>query len=462
MVSVKKRTWILMAIALAFTFNPNVAIIDPLPDIFGYILMSVALTKLSMLSQTLDDAKRAFEKMILIDGGKFLAIIWIFGMEALSERNTSMLVWCFVFAVLEGIFLIPAYIKLFKGISELGDFHPNTTIHTKRRGRLSYTEKIRNCAIAFVCFKAFMNVLPELSVLGDSSNVEMVYSNSLYRYIGVIRGFCFIPVLIFGIVWLVRQIKYFKRLSRDAELNNSLEEAYSTKERVRKGLFIKSNVKTACWFMLIAAIFTLDIRIERANILPDFLTVAIFIPVFIYFGRSSQIKKKGINICIGIYAVAALIAYILEAYYVDTYTYNAMNKNSDALTAYLLWVFAVALQGIIFICLISIMFKEIKKVICEHTGYIKGKEIHVSGEEERIATVHKELNKNFTVALNLAMAYVLSDMIYSLYGAFYAFINVNLGFLNVVNFACGLLFVGFLARALREMKEAVEIKYMLD
>ena len=241
MVSSMKKIWVLLAIGFAFTFNPNVAIIDPLPDIIGYAIISFALGRLAMINQTLEEAKRAFEKMMLVDGARLLAIIWIFGMEALSERNTSMLVWCFAFAVLEGIFLIPAYIKLFKGISELGDFYSGTAIHEKaKRGRLSHTEKIRNFAIAFVCLKAIMNVLPELSVLSDSSNVEAVYVSSLYRYIGVLRGFCFIPVLAVGIVWLVREIKYFKRLRCDVELNASLEKAYAAKEEKQKGLFVKA------------------------------------------------------------------------------------------------------------------------------------------------------------------------------------------------------------------------------
>ena len=463
MITSIRKVWILLAIGLAFTFNPNIAIIDPLPDVIGYALISFALGKHSMINQTLDEAKRAFERMILIDGGKILAIIWIFGIEVLSERNTSMLVWCFAFAVLEGIFLIPAYIKLFKGISELGDFHQNSTIHAKRGlERLSFTEKIRNCAIAFVCFKAFMNVLPELSVLSESSTNEVTYSSSLYRYIGVIRGFCFIPVLIFGIVWLVSQIKYFKRISKDEEFNSSLDGAYQNKAINQKGLFIKSYVNTACWFMLAGAVLTLDFRIEKVNIIPDIFVVALFIPAFIYFSKISLLKKRAVKIYMILYAVASVISYVLEAYYIDNYTYNAMNKNVNAFTLYFIGVMAVAIQGIIFICLLATIFKELRTVISDHTGYVQGKEIHSQGEEERIAEVHKELNKNFLLAIDVAMIYVLSDVLYSLYGAFYAFLNVNLGFLNVVNLLCGALFIGVVVKATREMKEAVDIKYMLE
>jgi hypothetical protein len=160
--------------------------------------------------------------------------------------------------------------------------------------------------------------------------------------------------------------------------------------------------------------------------------------------------------------VLSVISYVLEAYYIESYTYNAMNKNLTAFIFYMAWVLSVAIQGVVFICLLSSLFKEIRKVIAEHTGYVQGKEIRSEGEEARIAEVHKELNRNFTVALDVAIVYVLTDVLYSLYGAFYAFVNVNLGFLNVVNLLVGLLFVGLLGKALKEMREAVDIKYMLE
>ena len=119
----------LFAVAIVFLFNPNLAIIDPLPDFFGYILLSVALTKVAFLSETLYDAKRAFERMVIIDVGKVISIFWVFGMEAVSERNTSLLLWSFIFGVLEIAFAVPAFLKLFEGLSYLGNFYPNTSIH---------------------------------------------------------------------------------------------------------------------------------------------------------------------------------------------------------------------------------------------------------------------------------------------------------------------------------------------
>ena len=459
----KKIPWMLIAVALVFSFNPNIAIIDPLPDFIGYMLLSFVLSRITVLNSTLDDAKRAFDKMILIDGCKILAIMWVFGMEALSERTTSILVWCFAFAVLEGIFLIPAYLKLFRGLSELGDFYSSQAIHEKApESRLSYTEKIRNLTVAFVAFRAFMTVLPELSVLSNTSTDEIAYSNSLYRYIGVMRGFCVIPVLVFGIIWAVKLVKYFKRLASDTELNSALLEEHNKKFETRRGIFIKGNVKTACWFMLIGSVLTLDIRLEKVNLLPDLLVLVMIMPAFAFFSRDTALEKKKVRVFAVLYGCASVLSHILEAYYVENFTYNAMNKNVTAFVMYLLSVIAVAVQGAMFICLLAVLFKEIKKVIVTHTGFVEGKEIHSEGEDARIAEVHSELDRNFTFAFDAAMLYVISDVVYALYGAFYAFVNVNLGFLNVINLCCGALFIGMLFRAMNEMREAVDTKYMLS
>ena len=68
----KQIPWGLFIIAGVFLFNPNIAIFDFLPDFIGYIILSIALTKLAMLDDNLYEAKRAFDRMIIVDIGKIL------------------------------------------------------------------------------------------------------------------------------------------------------------------------------------------------------------------------------------------------------------------------------------------------------------------------------------------------------------------------------------------------------
>ena len=68
-----------MSIALAsiFFFNANINIIDILPDIIGYIIISIALVSLSFLNEDIDKAGRFFRYMIIVEACKFLSILFI-------------------------------------------------------------------------------------------------------------------------------------------------------------------------------------------------------------------------------------------------------------------------------------------------------------------------------------------------------------------------------------------------
>ena len=81
--------WGMIAVGLLFLFNPNINIIDVLPDFIGYIFLCLGGAKLTDLNESIDRALSAFRKMILIDAGKWLALMWVFGMSVTSERNSS-------------------------------------------------------------------------------------------------------------------------------------------------------------------------------------------------------------------------------------------------------------------------------------------------------------------------------------------------------------------------------------
>lgn len=455
--------WALMALALVFVFNPNVGVVDILPDFFGYIILSIALLKVSMLSEGLAEARRAFEKMILIDGGKILAMIWIFGVNSTNDRTSSLLLWSFVFAILELIFVIPAFLKLFDGLCELGNFHENTAIHgSKRRGGASYTDKLKRFTLAFIVLKVAMTLLPELTALGNSVYNESGEFFNLYRYIGVIRGLCMVPVVLMGVAWVAKEVKYFSRIRADKTLNESIRAAYAQKVEPRQGLFTIRNVRAATWFLVAAAVLTIDVRLEEVNILPDILVIPLLVIFFAFIFKTTKLSVTLPTVVIALFGASTVFNVLAYAYFHEKYTYNAIEKSSEALTAYLVHVGAVALQGIMFVCALSVVFKEVQKVIIAHTGYVLGKEIESEGERERTAEVRKELYKSFTRVIDVAIIYVLSDVLYSLYGAFYAFMDKNLGYLSIINIVAGLLFIGMTVKAVDELREAVQTKYMLE
>ncbi|MBE6593972.1 MAG: hypothetical protein E7642_08315 [Ruminococcaceae bacterium] len=458
-----KIPWSAIALAFVFIFNPNISIIDPLPDVFGYIILSASLVKLSMICDGLTDARRAFERMILIDGAKILALLWVFGIEATSERNSSLLLWSFVFCVLEIAFLAPAFSKLFDGFSELGNFHVNTSVHaSKRAGGHSYTDKLKRLSVFFVVLKAIMAMLPELMVLATSDYDEGSLFFGMYRYVGIARALCFIPVMIVGVIWLFKAVCYFNRIRADRVFCDSISAAYGEKVLPKEGVFAIRNVKIATWLFVVGVILTFDFNLDGVNIFPDILVLAFLIPSFLYLAKSTKLSWRAPAVIAVLYGAASLLSMSSYAYYHANYTYNAMEKSEKAFFAYLFYVGSVALQGIIFVCMLAIFIGAVRKVIGAHTGYVLGREIESEGEKLRILEVHNELSKNFVHVLDVAVLYVLSDILNSLYGAVYAFADKNMGWFGIVNALCAVFFVAVSVRAVSELREAVQTKYMLE
>lgn len=459
----KQIPWGLFIIASIFLFNPHIAIFDFLPDFIGYIILSIALTKLAMINDHLYEAKRAFDRLIIIDIGKILAIFWVFGMTFGNEQNSSLLLWSFVFGVLEILFAISAFAKLFEGFSTLGDFHSNSSIHgSKRRDGKSYTQRFKSLTSVLRVFKAVMAVLPELSVLETMTYDETSRFTYLYRYIGVMRGFCFIPVLIIGIVWLVCAIRYFSRIRYDKDFVISVDEEYSSKQISKSGMFVVRDVKIATLFLVLGSILSLDFIFENVNIIPDILVVPFFALSLFYFSKVSNFKKKFAIASLVIFSIVSILEEVLRFYFFEEFYYNAINKNGEAFYTYLFMVGTVAIKGILLVVVFVAISKAIKTVIKDHTGYVLGREIHSEVEQNQIAEVHKQLGKNFSRLSDFAAVCVLADLFASLYGAFYAFLDKNFGWMSLISVACTLLLVGMTVKAVSELREGVQTKYMLQ
>ena len=462
----KVSLW-LFAIAAIFLFNPNMAIVDPLPDFIGYILLSFALSKISMISDSLYDAKSAFERMAIIDAGKLVSVIWVFGMCAADERSISLLLFSFVFGVLEIVFAIPAFVKLFAGFSYLGNFYPNTSIHgtayMNGRKKKGYTDSIRAFTIFFIIFKAVFTCLPEFTALSSANSFENPKIIDMYRYIGVIRGFCIIPVIIIGLIWLGVAISYFIRISKDKELIDALDVEYSQKKILKRGAFVIKDIKIATFFMVVASIFSIDIELDGMNILPDLVVIIALAISLFYFSKTAKFNKLLAAGTFGMYAFLSVFEDIVIYSFENTYhSYNAIEKDGEAFVFYTITVIAVAAEGVMLIFAYTMMAKALKSVIAEHTGYVVGKEIQGEGEERQILAVQKRLNKNFSLLADVAILCALAETFCSLYGAFYAFLNKNFAWINIVGIICGLLLVVMTIKAVIELKEAVQTKYMLE
>ncbi len=442
--------------AAFFLFNPNFNIIDIFPDFIGYFFLSLAFSKLGELNESVSAAVSSFRKMILVDLGKWAIVVWVFGMSVPAERNSSLLLWSFVFAVVEMVFAIPAFIKLYGGLTQIGFICPNQSIlEANKKRRKSRTDRMKGATIFLVVAKGALSTLPELADLTNTSYDETARFVNLYRFIGVMRILAFLPMLIIGIVWMVRFCRYFNRLRKDRLLWDGLIERYNTEVLPRTGLFIRRNFRSTVALILFGLALTMDFRLERVNLLPDFF--AAFVLILAVFKLKKYLDLPGRRGWLGVilYLFASGAEAMLEKYFFENYTYYAVLRSTKAELAYGMWVGSVAVKNVMFLFAILSLWLCVRRTISLHTGYVEGKEHIGEREEKMVKSLRGELNVTMIPAIAAAVIYAAADVCYPLF-------DRVVGFMGLVQVIGALLCLIVFARALFAIRTAVDTKYMLS
>lgn len=446
--------WILGA--LIFLCNPNITVIDLLPDWIGYLLLCRGLAKLSDLNETVGASSALFRRMILVDAAKLLAIVWIFGMSAASERTASILLWTFVFAVLEMIFLIPAFSKLFAGLTEIGYFYPNTSLlHASSDEKRSRTDRMSRFTVFFVVCKATLSVLPEFADLTNLSYDEGSGLINLYRYIGLMRAMAFIPALIVGLVWLARSIAYFRSLRADSDLMESLNERYRRDIEPRVGLFARRGLQSVYVLLTLALVLTLDLRLDGQNCLPDFFAAVLFFAMAVTLKNRLGRCDRALFGTIAVYFVSSFMASVVEYQFFSHYYYGALIKNESAMRNY----------GALLICNLCVcaafglmmwrLARQIRALIREHTGFVVGRERASVNEEGMVKAMQGELDRDVLWAFGASALYAFADIACDIFVTRY-------DFLEMLPWLFGALCIGCWVRAMSAIGHAVDTKYMLE
>ena len=436
-------------LSFIFLFNPNVSIIDFLPDIFGYTFLCVALRQLADLNGTVGRARELFLRMIAIDFAKLLTLMFTFALSFGAEQNTMLLLVAFVFGVVELYTLIPAYKHLFSGLTELGYRYDNVSVTGDRYSKRNPTDSISRFTFAFLIIKTAAYILPELLVLntqGSNSHLR------LYDFIGLFRGFFVIIALIFGLIWLVKIAVYFGRISKDKVLLSALEAEYREKVLPRKSIFIRRAINLAFVLFGVAALFLFDFRLDGQNVFPDVTFAVVMIMGILALKKYVPYTRRNV-VLIAISGVTALTSDIFDAAFLKNHYFAEIVRSEEAYSAYTLMVGSAFLEAIGFFFAIYALFSVFKSIISQYTGYVAEGDDKYSAA--KTATLHKELTKKLYVMSAGAVIYALGDLFYSLGARYLGYAGLISGILTLIFFIT-VLFVMY------EIIDEINTKYMLE
>ena len=363
----------LIAAATLFFWNPIVAIIDPLPDFVGYLLLWGALGYLADLHTYLDEARTGFLRMAFIDVLKPVGLFWLVTVPVAEEQPSAQLLLTFVFAVIELIYAIPAWNNFFDGIYGLianeGDLRRYDSgarprkrlVRIRQNGKRklawveipadvrSLPELLKGGTTLWIIARAALTVLPELTALSAFEYEGYVtnYDIDVYSFRGLFVLMALVLMAVFGIRWLFRMMRMALHLRRDDKLIEGLTARYRETVLPDVGRFMRRRIKLGLVLTTIGALLAADFYVEEMNILPDALAAVLFCAAVLVL-RDCGRQWHAALWTAGVWGlVSAFSSWCAYAFYSEFYP-ALVYKNSEAYAAYRLMCAATVAEQLVF------------------------------------------------------------------------------------------------------------------
>lgn len=443
----------LIAAATFFLFNPDISIIDIFPDFIGYILMTMGLSHLAMLNGDLENAYGKFKTMILVGLCKPVAIFLLYGVFDSSEHASGNLLFAFSFAIIELIFLIPAYVSLFDGIIYLSGRRGAKAVF-KPMGRKTLGEKAKSFSLVFVIAKSACAIIPETLSLTMTEYTDgfMMY---LYDFIVHFRVIFFIISLVFGIIWLVRMRKLFGAVKKEREFIDSLTESFEEALSTREGVFIQRNLYRGFLVLIAGAILCVDLHMPDFNYIPDVLA-AIMFGVGAYMLGKYLVGGKKIMIASGFYFVLSAIGSIIRITFLNEFGFfTAVNFKEEAFFMFAEMVGVTVLENVAFLVITALVLLMLRDAIDKHTGVVITNEENL--KKSRLSSVQRSLYVKLYVTGALAVLAAICSVLYDV-------LLIERGFFTdimwAVDFTATAIFAGSFIFMTLAISDDIKLKYM--
>ena len=208
----------LVGAGFVFLFNPNINVIDMVPDFIGFLLIYAGLSRAAHINADIKYSRRLFLWLAAVDFLKALS----FSLTSVQDP-TRYLLFSFTFGVALCLMFTPALLSLFEGIDHLGMIHSAKSVLRTRRGR-DVTSGVKRWILAFYYVRTILSVLPEFSELQLFENLGVV-GHGAVNYSSFKTLFYFASstvVLVLAVPFLVKTVGFFVGVSRDADFTAEL------------------------------------------------------------------------------------------------------------------------------------------------------------------------------------------------------------------------------------------------
>ncbi len=389
-----------LIIAAIFWFNPLVSNIDILPDIIGYLLVVKAFSRASYIYGFVDDVYVSAKKMCIISGAKILSILLVSSFDP-----TMSLLMSFCFGLIEAIFGIPFFVKLFNAYSHLAA-SDNASLSVSDSRIKSFT------VVAFV-LRLILAMLPDLTALSLNNAFAVSAEYTYLRFRPLLIGFSVIVSLVIGIIWLANYIKYLKKIiTKDIENKCSLE--FSEKASTKKSVFVAKDNMRAIIFTMVGSIFIFDFTWEHTyvDIFQDFIfpVITVLALGYLFFKGIYKLSKTSVILLVATVANAAANVFeiLSNVKYFEKYNLASMLKVSEAESLYFLVCLSAVLSSLALVAtcvaVIFVVKSNARTSIMEHKALFSQSDI-----EYYLREFDRRTRKNALIVITLASVYAVEN-----------------------------------------------------
>lgn len=392
----------LLIVAAVFWFNPLISNVDILPDIVGYLLVIKAFNKSSYVYDYADDVCVSAKKMCIISGVKLFSITMVSSFDP-----TMSLLLSFCFGVLELVFGVPFFNKLFRLYSQLVPAD-NYEAHKRAPGAKTWT-------IIALAVRLISAVLPDLTALSLDSAFTMDVEYSYIRFKPLFIGFFVIVSLTVSTIWLVKYIVYLRK-AITKELRCRCLDDFNNQIKTKTSIFEAKDSIKAIIVISVASLFIFDFTwgYTSVDILQDFVFPLVTVLSLLYLAFKEIYKiNRWFWILLSTFAVQVgidIYEMVCNIKYFEKYNLSSMLKVPEAEDLYLKVCISAVLSSLALIAvtvvIILTMRHNAKKSIVRNGELFSHTDI-----EYYLKEFDKRTNKNLCISVCLA---VLSGIVTAL------------------------------------------------
>lgn len=389
-----------IALGIMFLLDPNIAVVDVLPDFVGCLLIISGLSSLRDLSDSLEDARMNFMRLFWVSLSHIPAfMLMIYISASFVNEKTSILVFSFVYGVVEFFLINNAISSLIDGFVYIGERYNGDACFydTDKKGRRTDVSRIRLITTVILLIVKGLSIAPNLVYLYDTSlGYGTVLNSTMYNpvsFIGPITAICFVPALLLGLFWARRIRRYICGIRRDADFVSRIDGIIDSKAAENTPVYRYRRTTTAVYILSSAAILSVDLYIDEFNIIPDLFCALVMFFGALFFSRRFAVGKLPIAIC-GIYAAAeaGLLAY--ASYFNIHFKFADVGRVVEADGAFTFYFALMTVCEIMFAASVFFLMRAYSRVLSEgfasavRKGHTKaGKDVFYESHKKRSITV---------------------------------------------------------------------------